>query len=176
MIYEKLFNLQKEFETLQKSENNPFFKSKYLPLEDILNHFIPLLNKHKLVCYTYTKEDLIITKLLDFEDQTFIESEFKIFNTDPQKRGSEITYWRRYNLLQLLNINTEDDDWNIASSEWNTKQFYKKEWRDLLEVITDMKASKTREDLIKFKDEWKLLAKTDKQKIWLENEFKKLTI
>jgi hypothetical protein len=87
MIYEKLYNLQKDFETLNKSENNPFFKSKYLPLEDILKHFIPLLNKHKILCYHYSKDDLIITRLQDYEDkESFIESEFKITNTDPQKR------------------------------------------------------------------------------------------
>jgi cytochrome c556 len=24
----------------------------------------------------------------------------------------------------LLNINADDDDWNLASSSWNTKEFY----------------------------------------------------
>jgi len=87
MIFEKLYELQKDFETLTKSENNPFFKSKYLPLEDILIHFIPLLNKHKILAYHYSKDDLIITRLQDIEDkESFIESEFKITNTDPQKR------------------------------------------------------------------------------------------
>jgi hypothetical protein len=86
MIFEKLFNLQKDFETLQKKENNHFFKSKYLALDEILKHYIPLLNKNKIICYHYTKDDLVITKLADYEDFTFIESEFKIFNSDPQKR------------------------------------------------------------------------------------------
>jgi hypothetical protein len=87
MIYEKLYNLQKDFETLIKSEDNPFFRSKYLPLEDILKHFVPLLNKHKILCYHYSKDELIITRLQDYEDkESFIESEFKITNTDPQKR------------------------------------------------------------------------------------------
>jgi hypothetical protein len=46
-------------------------------------------------------------------------------NNDPQKAWSEITYWKRYNLWQLLNIQTDlDDDWNQASSSGNTKQFY----------------------------------------------------
>ena len=37
-----------------------------------------------------------------------------------QKRGAEITYGRRYNLQQILNIQAEDDDGNKAS--WDTKE------------------------------------------------------
>jgi len=35
--------------------------------------------------------------------------------TDPQKLGSEITYYRRYTLQSLLALQAEDDDGNKAS-------------------------------------------------------------
>lgn len=128
MIQERLLKLQKEWVALKKDASNPFFKSKYITLDNIIETYNPLLTELGIVCYHYTKDNKLTTTLFDIEDKTFIESEFNIYNNDPQKQGSEITYWKRYNLWQLLNIQTDtDDDWNIASAWWNTKQFYKKE-------------------------------------------------
>ena len=133
-IYNKLFKLQEEAQALAKSANNPFFKSQYLPLDAILEHFIPLFNKHKILCLNRTENDEVITELIDLEgaEEFKIGSNFKITNTDPQKRGWEITYGRRYNLWQLLNIMTEtDDDWNKASDPKATTNDYNKLATDL---------------------------------------------
>lgn len=124
MILKKLFELQNNCKTFKKTSDNPFFKSKYLDLTDILEYYIPVFNEHKILCIHQTIWDEVITKLIDIEDENLdcIQSEFRITNTDPQKRGSEITYWRRYNLWQLLNILAEDDDGNnasgVAEKEW----------------------------------------------------------
>ena len=129
MIQIKLLELQKQWIWLKKDAKNPFFKSNYITLDNIIETFNPLLTKQKIVCYHYTKENKLNTCLYDTEDNTFIESEFNIYTNDPQKQGSEITYWKRYNLWQLLNIMTDvDDDWNKASSDWNTRKFHKTWW------------------------------------------------
>ena len=125
MIYKKLLAIQTKSIALKKDQTNPFFKSKYITLDNIIETYNPILNELKIVCYHYAKDNKIITCLYDTEDETKVESEFNIYTNDPQKQGSEITYWKRYNLGQLLNIQTDDDDdWNKASSWWNTKQFY----------------------------------------------------
>jgi len=93
MILEKLFQVQKEFEILNKDAENPFYKSVYLPLEEILKHFLPVFNKYDVLCYHFIKGKILTTRIcLKNDKEDFIESEFEIINTDPQKRGSEITY------------------------------------------------------------------------------------
>lgn len=127
-IYKKLLDIQTESISLKKDANNPFFKSSYITLDNIIHTYNEILTKAKIVCYHYTKENKLITVLMDIESDTKVESEFNILNSDPQKAGSEITYGKRYNLGQLLNIQTDiDDDWNKASSEWNTKNHYSKD-------------------------------------------------
>lgn len=174
MIYKKLFELQKKWIALKRNADNPFFKSKYISLDLIMETYNPLLNELNILCYHTTKDNKLSTVLLDLEDDTSIISEFAIYNTDPQKQGSEISYGKRYNLGQILNILTdEDDDGNIASSSCNIKEFYKSDKRDLLAIINDLKASTDLETATKLKDEWKELAKTEKQQEWLKKEYTK---
>ena len=124
-IYKKLLDIQTESIALKKDANNPFFKSNYITLDNIISTYNDILTKKWIVCYHYTKDNKLHTVLLDTEDNSKVESEFNILNSDPQKAGSEITYWKRYNLWQLLNIQTDtDDDWNLASKNWNTKAHY----------------------------------------------------
>ena len=173
-IYKKLFVLQNKQIKLKKDADNPFFKSTYITLDNILNIYEPLFTENQLLCIHYSKDNKLITEIIDIETEQKVLSEFNIYNTDPQKQGSEVTYWKRYNLGQLLNIQTDiDDDWNLASSSWNTKEFYKSDKRDLLAVINELKESNNLDEVIKLKEEWKILAKTDKQKEWLKREFDK---
>ena len=124
-IYTKLLEIQTEWIALKKDASNPFFKSKYVTLDNIISEYNAVLSQQKVVCYHYTKENKLITVLLDTEDGSSVESEFNIFANDPQKQGSEITYGKRYNLGQLLNVQTDvDDDGNLASKDWNTKSNY----------------------------------------------------
>lgn len=156
MITKKLFEIQQTAQALVKSEENPFFKSKYLPLEEILNYYMPIFNKNKIWCYNYTKNELMITRLQDLEDDSFIESEFKIINIDPQKRGAEISYWRRYNLGQLLNINAEDDDGNKTQRNLNT-------------IIEEIKNENEIKMIKKLHEEWKKFAYTNVERQLLES-------
>ena len=123
-IYQKLQILQEKGIALKKDANNPFFKKNYISLDNIIETYNPLLNELKLVCYHYTKDNKLVTVILSTEDESKIESEFNVLNTDPQKQGSEITYGKRYNLGQLLNIQTDtDDDANVASKAESKKEY-----------------------------------------------------
>ena len=44
----RILEVQKEIGTLSKNAKNPFFKSAYLDLNDLLTHVTPILNKHGL--------------------------------------------------------------------------------------------------------------------------------
>lgn len=115
-IYKALLEVQKEICNPQNTATNPFFKSKYAPLPDILNQVRPLLNKHGLILIqdTGSNEDgspYVQTKLVGENEE--IKSEKLLLTPDKkgvQGIGSAITYGRRYQLSALLGISSEDDN------------------------------------------------------------------
>jgi len=113
----RLLNVQKEIGTLSKSAKNPFFKSQYLDLTTIIQHVTPLLNEQGLVLIQPLAGDSVTTAILDSETGEVIASSSLTLApmADPQKMGSQITYFRRYTLKSLLAIAEEDDDGNRAS-------------------------------------------------------------
>jgi len=115
-IYTKLFEAKKEIGKISKDSTNPFFKSKYFDINGLLEHVEPILEKHKLLLLQPILEGKVITRIFDIEEGSYLSSEMELTNiTDPQKRGSEITYYRRYTLTSLLGLQAEDDDANLAS-------------------------------------------------------------
>lgn len=117
-----LSKFQSEVKNPANSANNPFFKSKYAPLNEILNDCRPLLSKHGLSVIQSPSGDgvdISITTMLLHESGEWIESDpltLKAVKADPQGAGSCITYSRRYSLAAILGISSEDDDdGNVAS-------------------------------------------------------------
>jgi hypothetical protein len=76
--------------------------------------------------------------VIDIDTDLEEKSEFPVIASDPQKIWGAITYGKRYNLWQLFNISTdEDDDWNNAS-ESTIKQLKKEV--DEIENIEELRA------------------------------------
>jgi hypothetical protein len=116
-------NLINSFEALKKSEDNPFFKSKYVPLKVIL----PLVKEHcKKNNFIFTQFPLIVdgkntlqTRILH-ESGTDVSGSVEIVAkdaTDPQKIGAGITYMRRYMLTCMFGLEEDDDDGNTAAGK-----------------------------------------------------------
>jgi hypothetical protein len=83
---------------------------------------MPLLSANGLALIQPMKvsdgHTILITKLIHESGET-IESEMILPNhADPQKYGSLITYYKRYQLQAMLGISTkdEDDDGNLVST------------------------------------------------------------
>lgn len=123
---DKILLIQSEIGVLVKTETNPFFKSKYMDINGLLEQLLPLLEKHKLVVIqpltNLINNELGNTPAL----ATIIYDEGKeILNQavplpdlqDPQKMGSAITYYRRYALQSLFLLRAEDDDGNKGSEK-----------------------------------------------------------
>ena len=95
-------------------------KYKYATLEDVLDILQPLLAQEKLGLAQYVEGDDLVAKLYH-ESGTSIE--MGRYNlgalVDHQKRGSAITYGRRYQLCAIFGITQEDDD---AASAGNVKK------------------------------------------------------
>lgn len=124
---DKILKIQSEIGVLVKTETNPFFKSKYMDINGLLEQLLPLLEKHKLVVmqpitYTQDNKNKLTTVVIDLEckteDKILIKSDFILPDIqDPQKMGSAITYYRRYALQSLFLLRAEDDDGNVASKK-----------------------------------------------------------
>ena len=114
----RILEVQKEIGTLSKASTNPFFKSQYLDLNDLLDAVRPILNNHDLVLLQPIKDSKVMSVIMDSETgEPLATSGLPLPSiTDPQKLGSCITYYRRYTLKSLLAISEVDDDGNKASA------------------------------------------------------------
>ena len=121
-LHMSLLGVQEEIQNPKNSAVNPFFHSKYTPLNDILNMVRPLLVKHKLIMYQDVggNDNSISVTTIIVHSETSEKIESQPLNLkvpqDPQKAGSAITYARRYQLTAMLGIFSEDDDdGNVAA-------------------------------------------------------------
>lgn len=108
-----LITFHVKVEKIKKDSTNPFFKSKYASLSNILDAINDPLNEAGL---TFTQfpdgEHSLTSLLLHAASGEYIQGTFtmKPVKDDPQGQGSAITYARRYALSAILGLNIEDDD------------------------------------------------------------------
>lgn len=121
-LSQALVKFQSQLKPVNKDSENPFFKSHYADLSSILQSVMPLLSANGLALVQPMKvqdgHTILITKLIHESGET-IESEMILPpHADPQKYGSLISYYKRYQLQALLGVSTkdEDDDANYVSS------------------------------------------------------------
>jgi len=120
-FFQDYSNLIESFEAIAKTEDNPFFKSKFVPLKVIL----PLVKKHckenNFVFMQYPQfaegKNLLFTKIMHKTGENISGSIELVAKdaTDPQKLGGAMTYMRRYSLTCMFGLEEEDDDANKAS-------------------------------------------------------------
>lgn len=120
-----LVALQADLVPVTKSASNPFFKSKYAPLNEVMANVQPLLAKHKLAISQFLTnlngESAMRTILLHDSGQ-YIEDvqPLLLVKQDPQSQGSATTYARRYGVMSVLGVVAdEDDDGNKATQARN---------------------------------------------------------
>ena len=111
-----MVNFSAEVKNPPNTADNPFFKSKYAPLADVLNLMRPLLAKHGLTAIQMPGGDgqnVTVKTILLHESGEWIEGDALALRTDkatPQGAGSAVTYGRRYSLSAMLGISSEDED------------------------------------------------------------------
>lgn len=105
-----------------KSEDNPFFRSKYADLAATWDACREALSANGLSVVQVTGGDdpeivRVTTRLIHASGQ-WIEgiTVMRPTKADPQGIGSTITYARRYALAAIVGVAPEDDDGNAASS------------------------------------------------------------
>ena len=139
-IQKRLGAVQAEIQNPTKSTENPFYKSKYAPLPEILEMVRPLCAKHGLSIVQYPETRIetgsawigVRTYLALAEknphickkegsapdpDEDMLDCGWVGIPSqalDAQKVGAVITYFRRYAIKAIFAIEAEDDDANSA--------------------------------------------------------------
>jgi hypothetical protein len=127
-IYKKLLKISSKNIKVEKDAKNPFFKNDYTSLNEVLSKIKDELAKENLLIIQSPKETGLETKIVDVETQEEISSFIQYIKAeDMQKLGGAITYARRYALISMLGLESEDDDGNTASGKVATKIINKNE-------------------------------------------------
>lgn len=142
-IYQKLFEFKQKEVTLVR--DTEWHNYSYANLKQIQEKLDPILKELNLIVLHRVENDEVVTEIRCIESDTFVQSSIKIDEVqvtrteiskknwkyittvdrnskDPQWVWSIITYYRRYNLLALLDLETEDDDWAKWSSRAKSKK------------------------------------------------------
>ena len=115
-----LCKFQGSVEKIKKTSTNPFFKSKYANLADILDVIREPLSDAGLSFVQFPKGQHELETMLMHVSGEWMTETYQMTPTknDPQGLGSVITYQRRYALGAILGLNIdEDDDGNKASAK-----------------------------------------------------------
>jgi hypothetical protein len=125
-----LAKAQAEFSAVPKESKNPFFKSTYAALPEVVKTATPVLTKYGLSISQFIGQaedgtDALTTYLLHSSGQ-FIAHTMKLhlIKDDPQAQGSAVTYARRYSYMAALGLVADvDDDGNAASNPPYAQKF-----------------------------------------------------
>ena len=128
-IFKALSDFKKDFKQPLKDADNPFFKSKYVPLENVVQSIDNEAPKHGLGYFqsTVTGEGGTagVITVITHSTGEYIEFDplyLKADKATAQGMGSAITYARRYSLSSAFGIASDvDDDGNEASGKSNDK-------------------------------------------------------
>lgn len=116
-IYTKLYNVKKAW--IKLIRDTKAFNYKYATLDQIQSKLWDILEQEKLLVLHKIIENSVITEIRDIESDDFISSSIELTTIKAQDKWSEITYYRRYNLLALLDLEVEDDDWKQAQDSYS---------------------------------------------------------
>jgi hypothetical protein len=119
-----LSKAQGEFPRINVNQENPFFKSGFADLNNIVRSMRPAMSKNNLCLTQQTKISIdgattLVTRLRHSSGQ-WIESRVRILppKNDMQSYASTLSYMKRHSIMALLNITIDsdyaDDDAEIA--------------------------------------------------------------
>lgn len=169
---------QSEMGGAHKGANNPFFKSKYADLSEVVKAVKEPFSNNGLSYVQFPIEShcrIGVETILMHESGEWISSEFTVQLTkqDAQGAGSAITYCRRYALQAIAGIPSEDDDGNKASekkaiqTEDKTLLNFQKLVRSKFDEISNIKTHIADEDYELAAGFWHDFTKEEKTILWL---------
>lgn len=122
-IYAALDAARQKFGVVVK--NRQAHQYKYADLNTVLAAVEPALREEGLGLFQSIEDGHLVTRLvrLDGTDESLFTNLPLPTGLDPQKLGSAITYYRRYEITTLLGLVTEDDDDGSSASSGATGSY-----------------------------------------------------
>ena len=115
-IYKKLHEAKKEIGVVKKNAKNPHFKNTYADLNALIDAVEPILLDKGLIMLQPIKDGKVYTQIIDVDTFEMVESWIDLSpNLTAQALGSQITYYRRYQISSILSLMADDDDGHKAS-------------------------------------------------------------
>ena len=122
-ISKAMAKFQAEVKQPFKDANNPFFKSKYVPLESVVESITSIAPKHGISFVQWASNDengrVGVSTMIMHTSGEYIEFDPVYMNADKntaQGAGALISYLKRYSLSAVFGITSDqDDDGNHAS-------------------------------------------------------------
>lgn len=113
----KWLELQAEIGVLKKDTVNPYHKSKYATLNQVLALVNPMCEKYGFVIF---QDPVLVGEKLYLKTQLCMRSDGSLFRDNhlplfgdrSQDLGASLTFMRRYALVVMFNLKAEDDDGN----------------------------------------------------------------
>ena len=173
-IAKALHKFHSEVGKIKKGSSNPFFKSKYAALPDILDVISEPMNKAELMIVQFPADNWgLTTRLLHTSGEYFEETyHMTPVKQTPQDAGSVITYQRRYAIGAILNLNIDEDDDGNKASQIGASVTPKVKIEDALIEVASAKDSDT---LTKIWNKYPSLKTTDLFINAVKNKSKELT-
>ena len=114
-----LVAVQSKLKPLKRNADNPFFKSNYTDLAAMAEALYPALTAEGIAVVQGGNGQALDTLLLHVSGEWVSSSLPMPVESNPQKLGSVITYFRRYALAAIVGAASEgeDDDGNAASGK-----------------------------------------------------------
>lgn len=153
---------QQEMKQPLKDANNPFFKSKYVPLENVVEAITESASKNGISFTQFPSSDeagnVTVGTLVMHSSGEWIEYDpikMKPVKNDPQSIGSAITYAKRYALSAIFGITSDPDDDGNEATQTKKQAPAKKKDEPVISVekanyylkeITSISAEKGKED------------------------------
>ena len=155
----------------KKSAANPFFKSKYANLEEVIACIKEPFESNGLsfMQFPITEDDRAgVETIVMHESGEWISGSFmlKCSKTDPQGMASAITYARRYGIQSIAGIPSEDDDGNAAS------QAPKKPAMTPKEAVAKLSSAESQKDLVAVWNSFTIDIKQNADVIELKDQLK----
>ncbi len=123
-IYDKIAAIQDEVQNITKDAKNSHFGNTYATYEQVMDVLHSILRKHDLMIFHTFGTPLFeshislvttIKGIKENKDELSTTLHIQTVRIDPQAAGSSITYAKRYSVLAMLGLGTEDDDANAGS-------------------------------------------------------------
>lgn len=103
-----LLKIQRQLPVIERTTEA--FKYKYAPIDEVWAKIGKIINDNGFVIVNEITAEGVTTKAIHELGEITSFIRFSNLDLAPQDRGSEITYYRRYNLTSIFNVIIVDED------------------------------------------------------------------